>query len=66
MIFLLGFLRAKGVHIRQAMSGHGIAVMYHSYSYGKQKAAFLALQVHNYIPQSNLTALPIYKAELTP
>ena len=48
--------QAEGVHIRQTMSEHGITVMCHSHSLW---LAFLALQVHDLIPQSNLTPLPI-------
>ena len=48
--------RAEGVHIRQTMTGHSITIATPS---GKQKTAFLVIQVHNLYPQSNLTTLPI-------
>ena len=45
-------------------AGHGIYNCYvHAIAtpFGKKKAAFLALQVHNLIPQSNLTPCIAYK-----
>ena len=45
--------RASGVHIRQKL------ICTIATPSGKQKAAFLVMQVHNLNPQSNLTTLPI-------
>ena len=57
--------RAKRVHIRQTTSGNGIMLCAIATLSGMQKAALLVL-LHNLIPQSNLTPLPINSTELTP
>ena len=57
--------RAERVHIRKTTSGNGITLCAIATPSAMQKAALLVL-LHNLIPQSNLTPLPINSTELTP